>query len=246
MEAQQKPAKKTLPPPSWKGVRSIYKKLSEEFHILTNAFNLTLAHQTKTNLDHLIIVIDEVDNCVDELPDKSARDSVTGSLINYLGDDEEKWKHVDATESLSLKMENIKYIVHKEYIQQEFLEAAKSIFHYTEIKRHTTNIDEIINYIRLEGQATALLPLSILKIKSEEPFGKFFTSLCMIMGIADLVFDANKDYKKGFIKLKPSFTLYTKLSVITLKEGLQLLLAFPKKIKFLAYCFKFAMALLKE
>jgi len=237
---------KNLAPPSWKQVRGIYKKLSDEFHTLTNAFGVSVDPQTKINLDHLIIVIDEVDNCIDELPTKSQRDSVTASLIAYLRNEESQWHHPDATESLATKMKNIKLIVNHQKIVNEFTKAAKDIFHYTEVKRHTTNVDDLINFITLEGAATARLPLSILQMSADSPFGLFFTRLCRLMGIADLVFDAKSDYKKGFIALKPKLGLYLRLHGIMIREGLKLLLSIPKKLQFLVYAFRFTLALMRE
>ena len=40
-----------LTDPSWEGVRRIYRKLSEEFSVLTSAFNVTIDDQTKIHLD---------------------------------------------------------------------------------------------------------------------------------------------------------------------------------------------------
>ena len=58
---------KQIPLPSWKGVRNIYKKLSDEFQVLTSTYNIGIDAQTKLHLDHLIIAIDEIDNCIDDL-----------------------------------------------------------------------------------------------------------------------------------------------------------------------------------
>ena len=234
-----------IPSPSWDGVRNIYKKLSEEFHTLTSAFDIEIDAQTKIYLDHLIIAIDEIDNCIDELPSKELRDTITNSLVTFLSDDTTHWSHPDATKEFSLKIENLKAIVQKQNIETKFVGTAETIFHNTEIKRHTKNIDDLIAFIIEEGKATAILPLSILSIKADTPFGMFFTNLCMLMGIADLVFDAREDFRKGFIDVKPSFELYRKLVKIVIKDGISLLLSIPKKLKFMVYCFKFTLALMK-
>ena len=235
----------SLTPASWKGVRPIYKKLSDEFHLLTSAFNIEIEPHVKSHLDHLIVVIDEVDKCVDDLPLKSQRDDITRSLIRFLLDNRRKWNHDLATPELSLKMENIKQIIYLENIVEDFVKAAEVIFLNTELKRHTTEIDLLVNYIFLEGQATALLPLSVLKIPKTHPFGIFFSKLCMLMGIADLIFDARSDYAKNYIALRPNLKLYLILHRIMITQGFQLLKLIPRKLQFISYCMKFSFALLK-
>jgi len=235
-----------IPTPSWDNVRGIYRKLSEEFDTLTDSFKIKVSPETKLNLDHLIIVIDDVDKCVDELPEKASRDSITSSLISFLENDDENWHHEHASALMVKQIEIIKVIILKEGIAKEFIDAAKTIFYATETKRYSTDLDELIDLIQQEGMATSLLPLSILKIDPEHTFGVFFGRLCRIMGIADLVFDAREDYKLGYIKFKPSLKLYYRLNKIVLVEGLKLIWSFPKKLKFFVYCIKFTIALMKE
>lgn len=235
-----------IPIPSWSGVRGIYQKLSEEFHTLTGAFNVKIDEQTKVYLDHLIIAIDEIDNCIDDLPLKTQRDSVTESLIKYLSDDTLLWSHHDATPTLPLKIQNLKAVVRNLDVQTKFIEAAKAIFLNTEIKRHTTSINDFIQYVTLEGKATAILPLSILGVSNHSAFNSFFTKLCMLMGVTDLIFDARSDYRKKYTVLKPSLSLYLRLIKITVKEGCKLIWNIPSKAKFLVYCIKFSLALMRE
>lgn len=232
--------------PSWTSVRKIYKKLSDEFQTLTNSFNIKIEEDTKRHLDHLIIAIDEIDTCIDDLPSKEERDSITESLITFLKDENKLWRHPKQTINLSIKIQNLKLVVQELGIEEDFIFAARTIFYYTEQKRHTTNVQELIDYVCLEGKATAILPLSIMGISRDDQFGVFFSKLCMIMGVADLIFDARRDYKKGYILLKPNFNLFYKLFKITIKDGCKLLLTIPRKVQFTKYCFRFTLALLKR
>jgi len=231
--------------PSWDNVRPIYKKLSEEFHYLTDPYDISINSEVKNYLDHLIISIDEVDNYIDEIKDVNLRNSITESLIEYLNNDDFEWKHFDNNHSLSKTMKTVKFIVINRSIRAEFVNALKIIFHNTEVKRHTTNIDELMKYIMLEGEATAVLPLSILGIKSTEEFGQFFSKLCKMMGIADLLFDAKQDYKDGILSVKPNLKLYIRLLKILMVDGVKIIVSFPKKLNFIFYCMRFIRELIK-
>jgi len=140
--------KRTLPPPSWEGVRPIYKKLSTEFHVLTDPYGLHIDDQTKEYLDHLILAIDDIDDCIDNLPSKETRDHITDSMIDYLGNDEPKWNLGEVSETLKERIENLKFIVNERSIENSFIGAAETIFNMTEIKRHTTSDDDLIEFVK--------------------------------------------------------------------------------------------------
>jgi len=224
--------------PKWENARPIYKKLSDEFHILTDPFKLKLDADIMSMLDHLIIAIDEVDKIVDELPTEQQRNDITKSMLVYLKNDQPEWKNLLTTESLVEKIEGIKTIVNHLGITERFTDAVSNIFNYTELKRHTLDEKKLIDLVMQEGNMTAELPLSIMKIDSKHAFGKFFSKLCMLMGIADLIVDARNDYKLNYISIKPRISLYFKLNYILITEGIKLLWSFPRKIKFLWYCIK--------
>lgn len=229
--------------PDWGSTRAIYKKLSKEMHVLTDAYNLIVDDRTKLMMDHLILAIDEVDQIVDQLPSENERNDITNSILNYLCNNDEKLTHKLASKSLSNRMQVLKKVVNELDIIERFHSAVSIIFQYTELKRHTNNKSILINYVMLEGQATAELPLAIMKIDSTHPFGQFFNNLCMLMGVADLIIDAKSDYKSNYISIKPSLNLYLKLNWILIKDGLKLIWRFPKKIHFLIYCIKFSVLL---
>jgi len=233
-----------LQEPNWKLTRSIYKKLSEEFHILTGAYGIVLSERQKLMLDHLILGIDEVDKSIDEIPSFEEREAVTQSMLNYLGNDEVHWKNPLQTKSLSSKMEVLKKITQELKIENRFCLAVSEIFKYTEQKRHSLKEEELVKLVMLEGKATAELPLSVMSVESNHSFGKFFIQLCTLMGIADLIVDARSDYKSNYIALRPKFGLYVKLNIILIKEGAKIFWNFPRKISFLFYCIRFSLLLI--
>lgn len=246
MENSHLVTKRTIPSPDWSNVRSIYKKLSDEFHILTGPFGVNLDSKTRAYLDHLIIVIDDVDQCVDELSTKESRDEITGSLISFLKGPDREWNNPLATDRMMRQMGILKEVILESKVQDEFIEAAESIFYNTEAKRHTPDLDLLIDYVLKEGEATARLPLSVIGCRDNKAFTAFFTRLCTLMGIADLIFDARSDYRSNYISVKPSLSLYLKLHRIMIREGWKLLMSFPKKRQFVSYCLRFTWALVRE
>jgi len=233
-----------LAQPDWSSVRSIYKKLSEDFHILTQAYQIKLSPQRKLMLDHLIIGIDTLDGFIDDLPEKNQRDSITKSLTAYLRHKETPLDHRLADSALKGNMNTLKLIVHELKIEDRFVDAAEAIFHNTEIKRHTSKQKDLLNYIMLEGAATAELPLSFMGVSKSHPFASFFRNLCKLMGIADLIVDARDDYKSKRLLYKPNLSLYFNLNIILIKEGLKLIWNFPDKFQFLLYCIRFSWLLI--
>ncbi len=236
-------SERNLPAPDWSSTRSIYKKLSDEFHVLTGAYAIDLDTRRKLMLDHLILVIDELDFHLDKMPERDIRDELTQSILTYLKDENDKWTFQAAPKSLTIKIELLKQIVNELNVQDRFQEAAKKIFKFTEDKRHTKDEDKLINYVTMEGEATAELPLSIMEVSGDKPFGQFFNSLCMLMGIADLIIDARSDFRSGYIVAKPTFGLYFRLLILLMKGGLKLVWRFPKKFSLMVYCIKFAFLL---
>ncbi len=234
-----------LSDPNWEAVRPIYKKLSDEFHFLTGAYRLTLTPERKLMMDHLIIVIDGVDQYIDDLPTQQLRDEITGSILQFLSNPNEQWSNQTVEPAFRSLIEVIKSIVLQSNIRDRFSDAAQKIFQYTEEKRHTNDRKQLINLVILEGKATAELPLSIMGVDPDHSFGQFFTRLCMLMGVADLIVDARSDFKANYIALKPGIRLYFDLNRILITEGLKILWYFPKKLGFLWYVIRMSIALIR-
>ncbi len=235
-----------IPDVDWSNVRSIYKKLSEEFHILTSAYQVEISERDKLMLDHLIIAIDGVDKCIDDIPDKTVRDEVMSSLLGFLKSDDLKWRHDEVELALSEKMELIKSYLISQNLLEVFRHAVEQIFYFTEEKRHTNSRHTLLDYIRKEGEATAGLPLCFIPVGKEHGFAHFFKRLCKLMGIADLIVDARSDYKNNYIVLKPGLRLYASLFWIFIRDGLTIWWNFPKKWSFTKYCVKFTWVLVFE
>jgi len=219
----------------WNSVRGIYKKLSDEFHVLTEPFKVQLSNELKLQLDHLIIAIDGVDNTLDELAAAAVRNSLSSEMIEFLSDNRSIFSHPQAEDTLRGKLNTLKIILSQIDNKSGFIQATKDILNFTELKRHTTDPNQLIELVVKEGTATAQLE-----------FRSFFTQLCELMGIVDLIFDLRSDYNNKLISIKPSLNLYLRLIRISASRGLRLIRAFPKKLSFLKYCTKFGYVLMTE
>ena len=239
-------SERKLKPIDWDSIRPIYKKLSDELHVLTSSYGIEISPEIKMHLDHLITVIDTVDQSIDTLEDDSERVELSNAIVDFLTSQSSEINHYLASPELNTKLSIIRSIVHQEGSVQDFTRAAKIVFDYTERKRHTSSVDELISFVQTEGSATADLTISIMQVKDHHAFRMFFARLCMLMGIADLIVDARSDYKNNYIKVKPALFLYYRLIVILVKEGLKLIWHFPRRVSFLFYCIRFGWTLLWE
>ncbi len=235
-----------LTTPNWAQTRPIYKKLSDEFHILLDAYNITLDVEKKVMLDHLILGIDAVDKCIDEITDQYTRNAVCEDLILFLEDANKELSHECIDNDLSDFMAILKQIVMYLNIEKRFIGAVRTIFYYTEMKRHVKKRSALIEYVSLEGRATAELPLSIMSVDPQHKFAKFFTTLCMLMGIMDLIVDARSDYKLKYISVRPNLVLHFRLIYILVISGIKMIFQFPQPFKFIGYCLRFSRQLIAE
>lgn len=229
----------------WEGIRPIYRKLSDEFHVLLSSFDVNITDKTKIHLDHLICCIDEVDKVLDDIPDQNLREELSREMISLIDGTSLHLAESLNFPSLEKRLLMLKKIADDLNISARIIKAAKIIFSRTEEKRHVKKLDDFIPLVMEEGAATAELPLSILGAESNHKFDSFFENLCSLMGIADLVVDARDDFKQGIIAMKPSLGIYPRLIWITIVRGLKLLFSIPNKVRFLLYCYRLTKSLLK-
>jgi len=210
------------------------------------AFDIVLDHTTKLYLDHLICCIDRVDNALDSLKERTYREELTNAMISIIDGKANELRVEFSDSRLESSLLTLREIADRKGIKSPIINAARKIFKVTEDNRHETNIDTFISLVQEEGIATSILPLSIIADVSNKQFVSFFTSLCRLMGIADLVADANDDYRSDLISFKPSLSIYFKLIKITISEGIKLLVIIPHKFRFLQYCLRFLIVLAKK
>ncbi len=230
----------------WTGVRAIYKRLSDEFHVLTGAFNITLPLEQKYRLDVLLAGIDCVDRTLDALEAKEDRDALTEAMLSYLEGERDHLASPHASAELSTRLNAIRQIVGQTGISEPFMQAARIIFDQTEKKRHTQEAGVMLDMVEREGAATAQLPLSVMRSAGSPDFRRFFQDLCQMMGLADLLLDAREDYRTGQMRVRPTVSLYIRILWRLTCGGWKVQKSFPQPWAFIRYCLRFLRALLAE
>ena len=233
-------------PPDWTKVRKIYQRLSDEFEVLLEPYAIHLSSHQKIMLDHLIIAIDRIDDFIDNIEDKTEREMAVTTIMQSIQLGPFLHQNSSLTASIDSNIFMLSTIVSDLGIQVGFERAAAEVFFNTEAKRFVHNRSELLEHIILEGKATAQLPISVLQLNKKEAFESFFTDLCVLMGIADLLVDLRKDYKTGLIQVVPSLFFQIQLLWILFQRSLVLFVKFPNKWSLLGYCIRFGWLLLRE
>ena len=56
----------------WKGIRRVYRKMNEEFYLITEPFGISIDEDLNVDLGNLIAAIDVVDRTLDTIEDKAS------------------------------------------------------------------------------------------------------------------------------------------------------------------------------
>lgn len=234
-----------LPNVNWTGVRPVYRKLDEEFHVLTDGFGLYVPDQVRSDMRHLIAAIDCVDRVLDSLSAPADRNELSKAMIRYLRKEQASLDHSAATAELTERLHNLRTVVWCYAIVEPFAAAIEQVLEATEAKRHVVELDIFLMLVEQEGEQTAQLPLLIMGGYASQEFCHFFTRFCALMGIADLLFDAGADHADGQLRIRPNIKVYWVIFSLSTHEGIGLLKGFPRKIAFVSYCLRFVGVLLK-
>ena len=68
----------------WTNVREVYRKLQDDFHLLTEPFGIFVPEQRNVDLSQLIGAIDVVDRELDTIDNAVGREEFIGSVLSYL------------------------------------------------------------------------------------------------------------------------------------------------------------------
>jgi len=223
----------------WSQVRSVYRKLHTDFHVLTKPFGIEISEQMNQDLAHLISLIDAVDRDLDELNQFADRQTFGRSVVAFLKGDITEIETATVSKELALRLSFLREIVVRRNIADNFAKAVDAIFEHTEAKRQTSDSNEMLKHLTVEGWYTGRLPILVLNEHSNAGFEKFFYLFCELMTVVDMIQDAHADYRNDEIIVRPDVTLYGKLMATFVLTLPKLFYRFPSPLKLVKYCLSF-------
>lgn len=223
----------------WSKVRSVYRKLHTDFHVLTAPFGIKISAQMNQDLAHLISLIDAVDRDLDELKLLADRQAFGHAVVAYLKGDLAEIDTPTVSKELALRLCFLREIVERRNIAVAFADAVAAIFDHTEAKRQTADVDDMFKHLTIEGWYTGRLPILVMHGKTTPAFENFFCLFCELMTVVDMIQDARSDYRNDEIKVRPGVSLYGKLLAAFVLPLPKLFYRFPKPLKLVKYCLSF-------
>ncbi|MDB4766952.1 hypothetical protein OAG71_04610 [bacterium] len=223
----------------WTNVRLVYKKMQDDFWLITSPFGIELDDQTCLYLAHLIGTIDSIDRTLDELPDLKQRVGFSQSLTDYLSGRTKTIESEFTSPEVNRRMENLRSAIILQDVQHEFCQTVTRVFAHTEAKRSATTEQKMISEMREEWRLTGRLTVLIMGAKTTADFEKFFYLCCEMMTAVDMIQDARDDYRNGQISVPPRISLYLRLMGEFLFPMPKLIWRFPRPLNLFRYTFSF-------
>ena len=222
----------------WTNVREVYRKLQDDFHLLTEPFGIFVPDDRNEDLSQLIGAIDVVDRELDRIESASDREVFIAEVLRFLGD-ENQTLDVDGSEELSERMFILKEAIGRLEIRESFCETVRNVVDHGEAKRLARTETEMISHLIEEWRLTGVLPVLFLGDLSNPRFEKFFYLCCATMPAIDMLQDARMDYRNGQIMVKPSLLLYWRLLKVFCCPLPKLLFLFPAPTVLVRYALSF-------
>ena len=222
----------------WSNVRGVYRKLQDDFHLLTEPFGIFVPADRNLDLSQLIGAIDVVDRELDTIDEANDRESFIGSVLGFLRGDSVELK-VDASGEMTDRMWILREAIERLEIQDEFCDTVQKVVDHGEEKRVAQTDAEMIHHLVEEWRLTGVLPVLFLRELSTPAFEKFFYLCCATMPAIDMIQDARMDYRSGQISVRPSLVLHFKLMMIFFGPLPKLLFLFPSPLTLVRYAMSF-------
>lgn len=226
-------------PIDWANVRLIYKKLQDDFHLITEPFGIRLSEQENLHLSHLIATIDSIDRALDPIPEAANRAQFANALIEYLKCDQRKIESDFATEEICQRMSNLRNVVIQTGCRDAFADTVTKVFEHTEAKRLATNSQDLIYHLKEEWRLAGHMTVLVMGSQTNPSFEKFFYLCCEMMTSVDMIKDAASDYSTGELALEPNLNLYGRLLSEFLLPLPKLIWRFPKPTNLVKYAVGF-------
>ena len=222
----------------WRNVRDVYRKLQDDFHLLTEPFGIYVPADRNLDLSQLIGAIDVVDRELDKIENASDREGFIVNVLEYLRADSSNLS-VAASEELFERMAILREAIERLGIRKEFCDTVRKVVDHGEAKRVAATNEEMIHHLIEEWRLTGVLPVLFLRELSTPAFERFFYLCCATMPAIDMLQDARMDYRNGQIGVRPSIWLHLKLLKVFCTPLPKLLFLFPAPLTLLRYALSF-------
>lgn len=225
-------------PMDWTNVREVYKKLQDDFHLLTEPFGIFVPEDRNRDLAQLIGAIDVVDRELDRIEEVESREVFITNVLSFLRGESVEL-NVDASVELADRMMILREAIERLGIQKKFCDTVREVVDHGEAKRLASTNDAMIHHLVEEWRLTGMLPVLFLGELATPAFEKFFYLCCATMPAIDMLQDARMDYRSGQIGVRPSIGLHLKLLKVFCCPLPRLLFLFPSPATLLRYAFSF-------
>jgi len=225
-------------PMDWTNVREVYKKLQDDFHLLTEPFGIFVPEDRNRDLSQLIGAIDVVDRELDGIEEAESRDIFVGEVLAYLRG-KSSTVNVEASRELTDRMAILRAAIERLGIQEKFCNTVKEVIDHGEAKRIADTDSEMIHHLVEEWRLTGVLPVLFLREFSNTKFEEFFYLCCATMPAIDMLQDARMDYRNGQIGVRPSIRLHLKLLKVFCSPLPKLVWLFPSPLTLIRYAMSF-------
>jgi hypothetical protein len=225
-------------PMDWVNVRAVYRKLQDDFHMLTEPFGIFVPDDRNLDLSQLIGAIDVVDRELDKIETASGRQGFISKVLSYLRGESAELR-VNTSKELLDRMAILREAIERLEIRDKFCDTVQRVVHHGEAKRVATTDKEMIHHLVEEWRLTGVLPVLFLRELSTPAFEKFFYLCCATMPAIDMIQDARMDFRSGQISIRPSIGLYFKLTKIFFSPLPKLMFLFPSPLTLVRYALSF-------
>ena len=223
----------------WTNVRAIYKKLQDDFHLITEPFGILLSDADNLHLSHLIATIDSIDRVLDPLPVSEDRANFADALLNFLRSDVDEVSSDFATSEIQARIKNLRNALIACGTRNEFVDTAAKVFYHTEAKRTATTSNDLVDHLKEEWRLAGHMTVLMMAGKTNPRFERFFYLCCEMMTSVDMVKDAASDFRKGELAFQPNLRFYLRLIREFLVPLPILIWRFPKPQNLVRYAFGF-------
>lgn len=224
----------TSSPASVSSVRPEYQRMVSPLLALCRDFGLTVSMVHELNFGLLMRSFESLDRYYDDIPDDKEAERFLEDVFLFL----RSWNSVRPIRPLRLPAELIDHLTS---LREVLLQTGtlNVFFDYVsricQLSRDARKIQGIREYVRCslsQGELTGELVSAVLDFDSPpEDFVPFMTYLAATGKLIDDYWDADTDYKKGEIAIKPGFAFKNYLRALLIKRVAWIVAHHPNKTR---------------